>query len=362
MATTISQAKKILRRKKKTEAPKQGLSTGLTLLNLAVSGNPNYGLLPGHYYRYVGDSSAGKTWFCMVLLAEASINPMFDEYDLIYDDIEGGALMDVEKYYGSRLASRLVPPQGTKKNPEYSGTVEQLYDILDELSDTGRKFIYIVDSMDSLTAEDDEKKLKKLASARKRKGTAENEAGTYGTAKAKLNSTRMRRLMRKLKASGSILVIISQTRDALGMFGFGEKKTVGGGHSLKFYATIEFWLKIREKLKKSVRGKNRQIGIRTQIQVKKNRVSGKDRTIFAPIYYSSGLDDVGSCVTWLIEEGHWTGTKSNVNAPEFDYKGSIEGLITQIQEEKERRLIKIVRQVWNETESLLTVERKNKYA
>lgn len=353
----------MLRRKPKNiESDKKGLSTGLTLLNLAVSGNPTYGLLPGHYYRYVGDSSSGKTWFCMVLLAEASINSNYDDYDLIYDDIEGGALMDVKKYYGSKLVERLVPPSGTKKDPKYSESVEQLYDTLDELVENNRKFIYIVDSMDSLTSEDDEKKLKKLRSARKKKGTAENESGTYGTSKAKLNSTRMRRLMRKLKSTGSILIIISQTRDNLGVFGYGDKKTTGGGHSLKFYATVEFWLKIREKLKRSLRGKNKQIGIVTQVQVKKNRVSGKDRTVYAPIYYSSGLDDVGSCIQWLIDEGHWRGTKSQVNAPEFEFKGQIEKLIEEIEDENlEKQLKKIVKQVWDENEKALSVTRKNRY-
>jgi len=76
--------KKALRRKKKREKL-SFLSTGSTLLNLACTGKPYYGFAKGHYYFIVGDSVSGKTFLSLTCLAEASINPNFDNYRFIYD-------------------------------------------------------------------------------------------------------------------------------------------------------------------------------------------------------------------------------------------------------------------------------------
>src|SRR5690606_38980060 len=92
------------------------------------------------------------------------------------------------------------------------------------------------------------------------------------------------------------------------------------------------------KIRKDVRGKKRTVGIISELRVKKNRVSGrKDRTAKFPIYYTTGLDDIGSMVNWMIEEKFWKGTKSKVSAPEFDFKGSIEDLIKAIEDENQEK-------------------------
>src|SRR6186713_2266183 len=87
------------------------LSTGSTLLNLGLTDDPFYGLLSGHYYFFVGDSSSGKTWLTMNILAEAAYNPRFASYRLIHDNVEDGALMDVRRFYGKQTARRLEAPR-----------------------------------------------------------------------------------------------------------------------------------------------------------------------------------------------------------------------------------------------------------
>jgi len=56
----------------------KGLSTGSALLNLAISGQADVGMLPGYYYYFVGDSNSGKTWIARTCLAEATINTNYD--------------------------------------------------------------------------------------------------------------------------------------------------------------------------------------------------------------------------------------------------------------------------------------------
>ena len=87
------------------------LSTGSTLLNLAMTGNHAGGWLSGHYFLFVGDSDSGKSWFMHTALAEASIDSRFDEHRLIYDNTEGKSLMDIERYFGTRLATRIESPR-----------------------------------------------------------------------------------------------------------------------------------------------------------------------------------------------------------------------------------------------------------
>ena len=86
------------------------LHSGSTLINLACSGNPDWAMLSGAYYWMVGDSSSGKTVLTVGCLAEASINPAFDGYDLVFDNAEDGAMMPIEKFYGKRLADRIDHP------------------------------------------------------------------------------------------------------------------------------------------------------------------------------------------------------------------------------------------------------------
>lgn len=359
--TANEDLKRMLRKKKKKDSFKRTdyVSTGSTILDLSCTGHIGCGFKKGHYYLLVGDSMSGKTWISHTILAEASINKSFDDYRFIYNDSEGGALMDIRKYFGRNLYKRLEPPDGTRKDPIYSDSVEHLYDSIDDALEEGTPFIFIQDSMDALNTEADEKKLKELKRARE-KGKIDTQTGTYALSKPKINSSRLRSLMSKLRKTGSILVILSQTRDNIG-FGF-ETQTRAGGRSLTFYATFELWLSVRERIKKTVKGRPRTIGTLSKVRVKKNRVQGKDRTAHIPIYYSSGIDDVGGNISWLIEEKHWSGTKAKVKAPEFDFDGTIEKLVQKIEEEEEEKTLKkLVSSVWNEIEEGCQVERKNKY-
>lgn len=360
MSKDVDAIKKEMRKKRKPEVVsiKKMVSTGSTLLNKACTGRTHGGFVKGKIYLLVGDSTSGKTWLAMTCLAEAMQNKRFKKYRIIYDNIEDGMLMDVEYYFGKEVAKRLEPPKTDDDgNAVFSETADDFYFNVDDAVDEGIPFFYILDSENALSSEEEEEKFNERKDA-KRKG--KKAAGSYGDGKAKKHSSGLRRLMSKLRKTGSILIIISQTRDNLG-FGF-EKKTRSGGRALKFYATLELWSSVAEKIKKTVNGKPRKIGVRVQIDVKKNRVTGKDRTVTIPIYTSLGIDDIGSCVEYLVEEGRWKKTKGGVNAKDFDFKGSVEQLVKHIEEEGlERELRAIVGEVWDEIEDKCSVDRKARY-
>lgn len=343
------------------------VSTGSTLINLACTGRPACGFAKGHYYFVVGDSASGKTWGALSCFAEAAQKESFDDYVFVYDAPEGGALMDIEHYFGADVLKRLKAPATKDGEPRHSLTVEEFYfNLFKWIKD--KKVIYVLDSMDVVPSEEDlktqEKRDKILAKKQSGKTLTKKDeegVGTYGMGKAKCNSQNLRLAMPMLQKTGSILIIISQTRDNIQTFSF-EKKTRAGGHALKFYATLELWMSIVEKVKKRYKGKERTQGIVTKVQVKKNRVTGRDRSVKVPILFSYGIDDVGSMVDYLVDEDHWKVNGSEINAKELGFKGSREEIIHRIESnDKEKELRRVVKEVWEDIEDGIAVKRKPRY-
>jgi RecA/RadA recombinase len=359
-------AKNVLaKRPKPVISRESAVSTGSTLLNLACSDNPDVGFIKGKYYYIVGDSQSGKTWTTLSCFAEACDNPAFDSYRLIFDDVEGGALMDIEHYFGKKAASRVEPPKLKKGVPCFSDTIESFYYNIADAIEEGIPFIYVLDSQDALVSKASNKKFQQ-----QKKADEENEkqTGAYGDGKAKYHSEHLRLILSDIRRMGSILIIVGQTRDNLG-FGFNEK-TRSGGRALRFYATLEVWTSVKGKLQKDVRGTKRTTGIKCLAEVKKNRHTGKvgkDRSVIIPIYYGMGIDDVGACVDFLIKEKHWQ--KQKGKPPTYvahDIDGGVEGtrsqLISHIEKKGlEAELKKSTAAIWEEIEAACQPRRKKRY-
>ena len=341
--------------------PADLLGTGSTLLNLACSGNRRGGFAKGFYYFFVGDSSSGKTFLSLTCLAEAAANKHFGDYRFIYDAPEGGALMNIAQFFGRKVAARLEPANTRGGTPIASETIEDFYFNADDALDDGRPFIYILDSMDALTSRYEQKKLQeRKAAARNPKKKA---AGDYGDGKAKANASGLRQIVRALPATGSILLILNQTRDNIGGGLFDPKKTRSGGHALTFYATNEMWSSVARQLKRTVREKKRQVGMVARVRVKKNRTNGRDRTVEVPIYYTTGIDDIGGCVDYMVAEGEWARAKDGtITADGLDLVGKRESLVHQIEEAgRENDLRTAVAALWDEIEEAAAIRRKPRY-
>jgi len=339
--------------------PSDFLSTGSTLLNLACTGKVHGGFAKGSYFFVVGDSVSGKTFLTLTCLAEASINKHFDDYRFIHDDVEGGALMDIERFFGKGVAERMESPAMEGDLPINSETIEDFYFHLDDAFEEGKPFIYVLDSMDALSSDYEGKKFKEKKKAAR---SGKQAKGDYGDGKAKINSGWIRKARSALEKTGSILVVISQTRDNVGAGLFESSKTRSGGRSLRFYATLELWSSVKGRLNKSVRGNKRQVGIVSKVEVRKNRETGRERTVEIPIYHSYGIDDVGSCIDYLVGEKHWTAKSGVIKAEEFEFEGRRNKLIRMIEQEGlQKDLRELVGEVWSEIETACELKRKGRY-
>jgi RecA/RadA recombinase len=336
------------------------------MLNLACTGDPDVGFQGGLLSLIVGDSQSGKTFISLTCLAEASINPEFDEYRLIYDAPERGALMDIKRFFGQRVYERLEPPRVDKYGePIYSELVEDLYYNAYDIFNGNRPAIYIEDSQDSLTSEAEIDKFlqHKTAARRREKGIAgKKPAGSYGDGKPRVHSANLRKLVGPLERSKSILLLIGQTRDSFGLF---ESKTYSGGRALKFYATMELWTSVVAKIERTYHGKKRELGVYCKVRVKKNRVTGRDRSVIIPILHSFGIDDVWSMCSYLVDEGIWEENNGTITVtglgPAFNSK--MESLIQRIEEDDQVDDLKaLVTETWSDIEKALEVKRRSRYA
>jgi hypothetical protein len=298
----------------------------------------------------------------MTLFAEAAKNPAFAKHRLIFDQPERGADMDVEKYFGSKVAARLEPPRGKVNSPEYSTSVRELFYNLDDALDKG-PCIYVIDSVDGIgIEEDDEKFYEEKAAWEKDKEVA----GSYGTAKAKYISKHAHRIVQRLDEHGSIFVAISQTRDRIGTPG----KTRSGGRALKFYAHLEVWFAVKGPITKTVLGREREIGSIIQPDIQKNRFTGwEGKTHLLSFYRTSGFDSTGAMIDFLTSESFWecegkTLETQKITAPEFTGYKTVkrDALIQHIEESgKEEDLTRLVCELWAKIEAGCAVVRKPRY-
>jgi RecA/RadA recombinase len=355
-----------IRRKLTPTKPPEGLEpagylpTGSTLLNLAISGKIDGGYPLGRYTYMVGDSGSGKTWFSLTCMAEAARIARFKKHRFIFDNPERGALMDFERYFGSEMARRLEPPKREKDGtPIYSVTTEDFYYNLDDALKEG-PCIYVLDSMDALDTKQD---AAKFDSDKKAKKKGEESTGSYGMSKAKENSTKMRKVCSMLEQTESILIVIGQTRtDIKSQFG---GKTRAGGHALTFYAHLEFWTEVAFPVKRSVNARDRNIGAWISIYMEKNRVSGWIRnSVSVPFFHQHGLDDIGSCVRYLVLEKHWPKNKDGVvTTSGLGLKPNTEEkIIQEIQRLNKEDIVRMqVQKIWDKVQEACRVKRKANY-
>lgn len=364
MVTTAEQIRISI--KAKPAAPKQRpgkfLSTGSTLLNLALADRPDGGFLPGHFYWLIGDSGSGKTFLSMTCFAEACRLKDFAKHELIYDNVEDGMLMDVVRLFGKEALRRIRPPGGSREKPKYSRTIEQFYYNIDNALATKKPFVYILDSHDALDSKEAQELFDKRKAAHER---GNKEPGSYGDGKAKMNSQNLRRVVSKLPKTGSILVIVSQTRDNFDPNPFSSPKVTAGGKALRFYCTAEVWLAPVGTVKKKVLGKNRKVGQRVGISLKKNRTTGKLHYVQTAIFPSYGVDDISSCVDWLVEEGWWKKRKGKDGTSVYDAgalgKLGRSELIAKVEGGHDGELYSALQACWDKIASESTLGRKPRY-
>ena len=267
------------------------LPTGSTLLNLALAENPYGGWARGSIANVIGDSHAGKSFLAWQTLADMANGESFDEYNLFYDDCESAMRFNVDKLFGN--ATERVR-YGEDFN---SSLVENCFFRIKDLlrGNKSRKplrMVYVVDSLDGLSSKEEVDK-------------KESEIGKRDYPdKPRILSEQLKQVAALVGETQSLVMVISQTRQNIGVM-FGAKKRRSGGDALRFYSTHEMWLAVKGRIKV----KERDVGTNIRIRVSKNKLTGKQREVELPILVDYGIDDLGSIVDWMVAERFWVPIK-----------------------------------------------------
>jgi RecA/RadA recombinase len=334
---------------------------GSTMFNLACSNNAFGAFKKGKLANLIGDSHAGKSILAMTMLAMCANMSRFDDYKLIYDDIEEADDFDHEYMFGKNFDKRVEAPKYIEGQPDFSGNIEDWQDNIHTFLEQKTPFIYVTDSFDALHSEEDEKKAVEQYNDRKK---GKETKGTFGTAKAKSASFALRRIRKKLKHTNSFILIVSQTRDNINAVSFAPK-TRSGGKALKFYSSHETWGAVVKSLDKTVDGIKDIIGTNTRWKFTKNKLTGRNRIVDFPIYNDIGIDDITSCLDFLKKFKVLTGDGKKTKLPlgKKDIIGTKDKIIKTIEEDNlERKLAKLCQETWIEHEQRLRLKgRKRRF-
>ena len=255
---------------------KDFISTGSTMLDLAISNRPDGGIAVGRITELNGLESSGKSLVGAHLLKETQKKGGV----AVYIDTETAVSEDFLEVIGVDINNMLYL---------HLETVEDIFEAIEEIvtkvreSDKDRLVTILVDSLAAATT--------------KVELEADFDKDGWATSKAIVISKAMRKITQMIGRQRIALVFTNQLRVKLGAM-FGDPYTTSGGKALPFHASTRIRLKNKGQIKDS---KKNVIGMTILAQVIKNRLGPPLRKAEFPLYFESGVDDEGSWLQVLKE-------------------------------------------------------------
>lgn len=241
----------------------------------------------GRVTNVVGDRSSGKTLLAIEACANFARIAPEGKGRIWYRESEAAFDEDYAMQLGLPIERVNFGPKGMESQWD---TVEDIFEDLEKklaiLERTGEYGLYVIDSLDALSTRVElERKI---------------DQGTYGQEKPKLMGQIFRRLVRRVKRSKMAVLVISQTRDKIGVV-FGEKHTRSGGKALDFYASVIIWLHHIKTLTQTINGIKQAKGVRIMAKTKKNKLGNPFRQCEFDIRFGYGMLDLEASLDWLAK-------------------------------------------------------------
>jgi len=269
--------------------------SGITTLNLAVSGKLNEFVRPGNTISYVGESDAGKTVAALTTQAAS-----FYKYGVrpVYYAAEPNLEIDIARLYGKKFSKALIIVDCLKMSLE-----EWQADARGRFKAAKKPICAALDSTDAIKCV---KALNALNGKHKKADgvtatpNVENlrskgmKAGMGGAAEAW--SMCLSEVNKTVALNKGMLILLSQCRTNPSVQ-FGSPYYRSNGAALDFHSEVRVWFynstaEAVDKIK---------VGGWSRVEVKRNKVNGVTRTIYAPIYPQYGIDDTRAMLHFLAE-------------------------------------------------------------
>ena len=253
------------------------ISTGSTILDLAVSNKPDGGLAAGRITEINGLEGSGKSLIGAHALAATQKKGGL----AVYIDTESAVSSEFLQAIGIDTENMLYV---------HLETVEEIFDTIETIvakireSDKDKLVTILVDSL--------------AAASTKVEMDSDFDKDGWATAKAIVISKAMRKITQLIARQRVCLIFTNQLRQKLGVM-FGDPWTTSGGKALPFHSSTRIRLKNVGQIKDT---KKNTIGIKIRAQVIKNRLGPPLRSADFSLYFDKGIDDFGS---WLeVLKGH----------------------------------------------------------
>ena len=274
------------------------LSTGSTLLDLAIAGKYPGGVGCGRIVHIFGGNSTAKSALAQEILGSAQRMGGH----AIFDDVEGTLDFDRAGLFGLKTGkwnnpevclANLDKPlkEAIKIDPlftyRHSSSIEEWFD--DELGT-------LVDILVKKELEGPVALVEDSLSALPSKVELDSELidATYGTSRAKQFSAGFRKYIFAIAELGITIIAVDQTRDNI--TGYGKSYSVSGGNAILFYSSTRILLKLKEKIKNLY---DQVVGIRVDFEIEKNKVSAPHRKGHFNLLFDVGIDDITANFQWL---------------------------------------------------------------
>ena len=279
---------------------KDFISTGSTMLDLAISNKSNGGIAVGRITELNGLESSGKSLIGAHILAETQKKGGV----AVYIDTETAVSTEFLEAIGLDVESMLYL---------HLETVEDIFSAIEEIvakvreSDKDRLVTILVDSLAAATT--------------KVELEAEFDKDGWATSKAIILSKAMRKITQMIGRQKIALVFTNQLRKKLGVM-FGDPWTTSGGKALPFHASTRIRLKNVGQIKDK---KNNTIGMKMRAQVIKNRLGPPMRHADFELYFETGIDNEGSWLQMmkahkLVKQGGAWYTMNDHNGKEIKFQ------------------------------------------
>jgi recombination protein RecA len=257
------------------------VSSGSTLMDLAISNRPDGGFPVGRIIELQGMEASGKS----LIVAHALANTQKKGGLAVYIDTENALSEEFLTAIGVDVSNMLYVPLET---------IEDSFEAIENIIETVRKSSknrLVTIALDSVSA-----------ATTKIEQDADYDKDGWATSKAILMSKAMRKITNIIAKQRVLLICTSQLREKMGVM-FGDKYATSGGKALGFHASCRIRLKNVGKLKSGT-GKTEQIiGVQTEAQVIKNRMGPPFKKAVFDIYFSSGIDDQNSWLEFMKNYG-----------------------------------------------------------
>ena len=251
---------------------KDFVSTGSSILDLAISNRPHGGIACGRITELQGLEGSGKSLVAAHMIANVQkrdgVAVLIDTENALNEDFFSAVGIDMKKMVYSQI-----------------NTVEQIFEAITNIIENVRsrdkdRLVLIV--VDSLAAASTEAEME-----------ADFDPSGYATGKAILISKALRKITQLIGKERIALVITQQLRQKLNVVAFADPWTTSGGKALGFHATTRVRFSLMGKIKNT---EDVVVGVKVKAVITKSRIGPPHRTAEFEIYFDRGIDDVSS---WL---------------------------------------------------------------